>query len=147
MSEIKIIEGEIFKDYRGQINSINTFDFAGVRRTYIIHHPDTSIIRGWNGHKQERKWFYCLKGRFSVALVKIDDWDNPSADLTPEIYHLSENKSQLICVPEGYANCLKAMTENATMLVLSDKTIEEAATDNWKYDSNLWVNWSELEKI
>lgn len=144
MREIEIIEGEVFKDYRGIISSINSFNFDGVKRTYIIHHPDISIVRGWNGHKQERKWFYCLKGRFSVALVKIDDWENPSPSLNPKIYHLTEDKSQLLCVPEGYANCMKAFSKDATMLVLSDKSLEEAANDNWKYASNLWVDWTKI---
>lgn len=145
MSDVKVIEGEIFRDHRGQISSLNSFHFDGVKRTYIIHHPDASVVRGWHGHQNERKWFYCLKGRFSVALVKIDDWDEPSHDLKPEIYHLSDEKSVLICVPIGYANCLKAQTPGSIMLVLSDKSLEEAKDDSWRYSSDLWVNWNIIE--
>lgn len=142
MDEIKVIEGEIFNDYRGQISSLNLFHFEGVKRAYIIHHPDASIVRGWHAHQNERKWFYCLKGKFSVALTKIDNWENPSADLSAQIFDLSEEKSQLICVPAGYGNCLKAHISGSIMLVLSDKTLEDAMTDSWRYDSNLWVDWS-----
>ena len=145
MSEIKIIDGEIFRDYRGQISSINNFHFEGVKRTYIIHHPDISVVRGWHAHQNERKWFYCLKGKFSVALVKVDEWDNPSKDLKPEIFHLSEEKSQLVCVPAGYANCLKAHSPGAIMLVLSDKTLEDAKYDSWRYNSELWVDWENID--
>ena len=144
MSEIKVIEGEIFRDHRGQISSLNNFHFEGVKRAYIIHHPDISVIRGWHAHQFERKWFYCLKGKFSVALVKIDNWKNPSTTLEPEVFHLNEDKSRLVCVPAGYANCLKALTPNAVMLVLSDKTLEEAADDSWRYDKSMWVDWSKL---
>ena len=144
MSEIKIIEGEIFQDYRGQISSLNNFRFEGVRRAYIIHHPDVSVVRGWHAHQHERKWFYCLCGKFSVALVKIDDWENPDPALTAEIFHLDECTSRLVCVPAGYANCLKATTSNAIMLVLSDKTLEEAADDSWRYDKSMWVDWSKM---
>lgn len=144
MSDIKIIEGEIFTDFRGQISSLNSFHFEGVKRAYIIHHPDASVVRGWHAHQHERKWFYCLKGRFSVALVKIDNWDNPTEDLTPEIFHLTDQQSRLVSVPGGYANCLKAQTPDAIMLVLSDKTLEEAASDSWRYDKSLWVDWSKL---
>lgn len=142
MNGIQIIEGEIFNDHRGQISSLNSFHFDGVRRAYVIHHPDASVIRGWHAHQKERKWFYCLKGKFSVALVRIDDWDNPSDSLTPEIFHLSETRSRLICVPAGYANCLKAHIPGSMMLVLSDKTLEEAASDSWRYDSSKWVDWN-----
>lgn len=143
MADIKIIEGEIFRDHRGLISSLNSFHFDGVRRTYIIHHPDTSIVRGWHAHQHERKWFYCIKGKFSVALVKIDNWENPSENLVPEIYHLSEDKSQLVCVPEGYANCLKAHVPDSVMMVLSDKILEDALSDSWRYDSSMWINWNE----
>lgn len=145
MDDIKLIEGEIFKDHRGQISSLNTFHFEGVKRAYIIHHPDISVIRGWHAHQTERKWFYCLKGVFSVALTKIDNWDNPSPALQPKVFRLTEERSQLVCVPAGYANCLKAHTPGAVMLVLSDKTLDEGLSDSWRYDSKLWVNWENIK--
>lgn len=144
MDDIQVIHGEIFTDYRGKISSLNNFHFDGVRRAYMIHHPDVSVIRGWHAHKHERKWFYCVKGSFSVALVKIDNWEAPSQELRAEIFHLSEDDSKIICVPEGYANCLKAKTEDAVMLVLSDKTLPDAYLDSWRYDSTLWVDWNSL---
>jgi len=142
MSDIRIIEGEIFRDHRGQICSLNSFHFDGVKRAYIIHHPDISVVRGWHAHQHERKWFYCLKGKFSVALVKVDNWDSPSIDLPPEIFHLSEDDSRLICVPAGYANCLKAHLKDSMMLVLSDKILDKALGDSWRYDSSMWVDWN-----
>lgn len=141
MSEIKVIQGEIFNDERGQISSLNKFHFEDVRRTYIIHHPNVEVVRGWHAHQQERKWFYCVKGRFSVALVKPDDWDNPSPTLIPEIFHLSELDSKIVCVPAGYANCLKAFEPGSIMQVFSDKTLPEALDDSWRYDKNMWVDW------
>lgn len=144
MDNIQVIQGEIFTDYRGKISSLNNFHFDGVRRAYMIHHPDVSVIRGWHAHKYERKWFYCVKGSFSVALVKIDNWEAPSQELRAEIFHLSEDDSKIVCVPEGYANCLKAKTEDAVMLVLSDKTLPDAYLDSWRYDSTLWVDWNNL---
>lgn len=144
MSDIKVIEGEIFRDHRGQISSLNSFHFEGVKRSYIIHHPDDSVVRGWHAHQHERKWFYCIKGKFSVALVKIDNWDDPSPELRSEIFHLSEDKSQLVCVPAGYANCLKAHLPGSLMLVLSDKILEEALGDSWRYDSSMWVDWNNI---
>ena len=141
MSEIKVIRGEVFRDERGQISSLNEFHFEGVKRTYIIHHPDASVVRGWHAHQHERKWFYCVKGRFSVALVKVDDWDNPSPNLKAEVFHLDENDSKIVCVPAGYANCLKAQKDGAIMQVFSDKTLEDALGDSWRYDRDMWHQW------
>lgn len=142
MSEIKIIEGEIFRDTRGTIGSLNEFHFDGVRRCYFIHHPDISLVRGWHGHWHERKWFYCIKGNFTLACVKIDNWKQPSPDLEAEIFRLSDKQSRLVCVPAGYANCLKTATADSVMAVFSDKILSEALHDSWRYDKNLWVDWS-----
>jgi dTDP-4-dehydrorhamnose 3,5-epimerase len=145
MADVKVIDGEIFRDHRGQISSLNAFRFPGVERFYFIHHPDTSVIRGWHGHQHEKKWFYCVKGAFTVGLVEIADWENPSPDLKARRYHLTEQESRIICVPEGYANCIKASIPGSILLVFSGKTLPEAYSDSWRYDSKLWITWSENE--
>lgn len=145
MADVEIIDGEIFHDQRGQISSLNAFRFPGVERFYFIHHPDTSVIRGWHGHQHEKKWFYCVKGAFTVALVEIDNWESPSPDLKAQKYHLTEQESRIICVPEGYANCIKASVPGSVLLVFSGKTLPEAYADSWRYDSKLWITWSEDE--
>lgn len=142
MSEIQIIQGEIFADFRGQISSLNDFRFDGVQRVYFIHHSDKSIVRGWHAHQFERKWFYCIKGEFTIALVKPDNWESPSENLDAEIICLSENDSKIVCVPEAYANCVKASKDDSVLMVFSDKTIPEAYADSWRYDSALWVDWT-----
>ena len=145
MADVKVIDGEIFRDERGQISSLNAFRFPGVERFYFIHHPDTSVIRGWHGHKHEKKWFYCVKGAFTIGLVEIDDWENPSPALNAQKYHLTEEESRIICVPEGYANCIKASIPGSVLLVFSGKTLPEAYSDSWRYDNKLWITWSENE--
>ena len=145
MADVKVIDGEIFRDERGQISSLNAFRFPGVERFYFIHHPDTSVIRGWHGHKHEKKWFYCVKGAFTVGLVEIDNWESPSPDLKAQKYHLTEQESRIICVPEGYANCIKASVPGSILLVFSGKTLPEAYSDSWRYDNKLWITWSENE--
>ncbi len=145
MADVKVIDGEIFRDQRGQISSLNAFRFPGIERFYFIHHPDTSVIRGWHGHQHEKKWFYCVKGAFTIGLVEIDDWENPSSELKAQKYHLTEQESKIICVPEGYANCIKASIPGSILLVFSGKTLPEAYSDSWRYDSKLWITWSENE--
>lgn len=142
MSDLKIIQGEIFRDHRGQISSINDLRFDGIERTYFIHHPDTSIVRGWHGHQFEKKWFYCVKGAFTLGFVRPDDWVNPSPDLVAEIIRLDESDSRVVVVPEGYANCIKASVPGSVLLVFSGKLFEDALGDSWRYDSSMWVDWS-----
>ncbi len=144
---VEILQGEIFQDHRGKIASLNNFDYSPVKRSYFITHPDISVIRGWNGHKLERKWFYCLKGEFTVALVQIDNWEKPSPDLKPEIFHLNDSESKIICVPAGYANCIKAGIPDSVLMVLSDKTMAEAAelNDSYRYDADYFFKWSDLQ--
>ncbi len=142
MSDIKVIDGEIFRDARGQISSLNSLEFEGIERCYFIHHPDISVVRGWHGHQFEKKWFYCVKGSFTLAFVKPDNWENPSTNLEAEIFELNEDNSRIICVPEGYANCLKASIKDSVLLVFSGKRYEEALSDSWRYDKDMWVDWS-----
>lgn len=144
MSNISIIQGEIFNDERGRISSLNSFHFDEIKRTYIIYHPDQSVIRGWHAHKFERKWFYCIKGHFSVALVKPDNWEEPSHNLKAEIFHLTENDSKILCVPAGYANCLKAHEQDSIIQVFSDKVFEEALNDSWRFPKEMWVEWNNV---
>ena len=145
MSKVQVIEGEIFTDYRGLISSLNDFDFEGVERFYFIHHPDADVVRGWHAHQFEKKWFYCVKGAFTIGLVKIDDWEHPSENLRAEVFHLSEARSEIVCVPEGYGNCIKAEEPGAVLLVFSGKRYEEALADSWRYDKDLWVDWERGE--
>ena len=140
-TKIEVLEGEIFRDHRGQIGSLNHFRFDGVRRMYLIRHPDVSVVRAWHGHQYERKWFYCVQGSFTLALVRVDRWEEPSPDLVPEIFELSGQASRIVCVPAGYANGLKAHEPDSVMLVLSDKILDEALGDSWRYDSSMWVDW------
>lgn len=141
MDKIKIIEGGISVDYRGQISHVNNLDMSEVERFYVIHQNDTSIIRAWHAHQHEKKWFYVLKGSFKMAFVKIDNWENPSLNLKPEIFHISDKESKVLYIPEGYANGIKAEEPNSILMVFSNKILSEAVNDSWRYDSKMWMEW------
>lgn len=141
MREIKLLDGGIFTDQRGQISYANDLDMSEVARFYVIHHSDTSVIRAWHAHQHEKKWFYVVRGSFTGAFVKIDDWEHPSLDLKPEVFHLSAQKSQVLCVPEGYANGFQAEEPDSILLVFSNKILSEAVHDSWRYDPHWWMVW------
>lgn len=143
MSYFQVIDGEIFTDERGSISCLNNFNLDGVKRFYLLHHPDVSVVRGWHGHKLEKKWFSCVKGAFTIGLVEIDDWEKPSLDLKPKILHVSDRKSQIICVPEGWASCIKAEIADSILLVLSGKRFEDAMAqpDSYRFAPDYWFPW------
>lgn len=145
MSEIKVVEGELFIDYRGEIMSVNNLDFAEIKRSYVITNTDTEIIRGWHGHQDEKKWFWCVKGSFKGAFVEVDNWKCPSKNLIPHFFELRADHSQVVCVPEGYANCLRATKPDSKLIVFSSKTYPECLSDSWRYEPNYWFDWDEIK--
>ncbi|MHA1251653.1 MAG: hypothetical protein ACTSRP_16800, partial [Candidatus Helarchaeota archaeon] len=60
----------------------NDFTLPNIKRFYTIENNDTKIVRAWQGHPTETKYFFPIKGKFVVAWVKIDDFKNPSKDLS-----------------------------------------------------------------
>ena len=68
--EIKLIVGGIHTDKRGRLEFFNNFDMSLVKRIYFIKHFNVNVIRAWQGHKIESRWFKCIKGEFKIKLVK-----------------------------------------------------------------------------
>jgi len=137
----RLIEGGVFSDDRGSLQFVNDFDMSEIKRMYITTHPNTKTIRAWQGHKIEKRWFFCVKGSFKVKLVKIDNWDNPSSDCKLIEFELSENTPQVLYVPNGYANGFKAIEDNSKIMLLSDYGLNEIEDDNYRFDNTKWANW------
>ncbi len=133
-----IIKGNQHKDQRGIIRFVNDFTFDGIKRFYTITHPDTSVIRAWQGHKLETKHFFVTKGSFLINWIEIDDWDNPSKNLKVNSKILEETESELLIVPPGHANGFKALEPNSTLLVFSDMSLEDSIADDYRFPANHW---------
>lgn len=71
MKTIQLIQGGVFEDNRGKFIFANDFDLTPIQRLYHIHHPDTEVVRAWQGHKVESKWFHCIKSSFDIKLAPI----------------------------------------------------------------------------
>ncbi|QXP60671.1 WxcM-like domain-containing protein [Olleya sp. HaHaR_3_96] len=137
----ELIDGDIFSDARGTLQFVNDFNLSSIKRVYFIIHPKTETIRAWQGHKIESRWFYCVKGSFSIKLVKIDDWDNPSDNCKIFEFDLEENTPQVLFIPNGYANGFSALEKNSKLMIMSDYTLNEVQDDNYRFESTKWVNW------
>ena len=140
----QIVQGGTFTDDRGSMRFVNAFTFPDVKRFYFIKHPDTTVVRAWQGHQFEKKYFYPITGSFLIAWVKIDDFENPSENLIPEYHLLSANNSELLSVPKGYANGLKALEPDSEVMVFSDMDVEESLREKIRFPAEKWLDWSKF---
>ncbi|NVN94323.1 MAG: hypothetical protein HXX18_03460 [Bacteroidetes bacterium] len=132
------IKGNTFTDSRGTINFVNDFHFENIKRFYTITHPDTNIVRAWQGHKIETKHFFVSKGNFLICWIEIDNWENPSKELIINKQILSVETPQILIVPPGTANGFKALETNSTLVIFSDLTLEASSEDIYRFESNYW---------
>jgi dTDP-4-dehydrorhamnose 3,5-epimerase-like enzyme len=137
-----LIQGGIHTDQRGKHRFVNEFDLKGVCRFYTIQHPDISVIRAWQGHEIEAKWFFPLRGSFVLAWVKIDNFDKPSANLTADYKILKSDKPMIVHIPPGYANGLKALEAGSEIAVFSDMDVKESMKEKRRYPAECWFDWS-----
>jgi dTDP-4-dehydrorhamnose 3,5-epimerase len=140
-----IIKGGTFTDQRGSMRFVNDFRFEDIKRFYFIKHHDIAVIRAWQGHQFEKKYFYPVSGSFIVAWVKIDNFQNPSKELIPEYHILSTKNSEVISVPKGYANGLKALEPNSELMIFSDLNLKESVNEKIRFPAEWWFDWETLE--
>ena len=135
----KIIQGGNFSDHRGTLSYVNDFSFKDIERFYIISNSDTHPLRAWQGHKLDAKNFYCLSGSFRIHYVKIDNWENPSKDLTIETVTLTESESKMLHIPAGYANAIESLEPDSKLISFSTLPLSNVSEDDVRYDANYWM--------
>jgi dTDP-4-dehydrorhamnose 3,5-epimerase-like enzyme len=119
------ITGGQFSDQRGLLRFVNDFDMKQIRRMYLIE-PKFGQIRAWQGHKNEQKWFFVLEGSFLIQTVSMQEQQNRLKMIV-----LAED-NRVIHINSGNYNGFEALTEGSKMLVFSDHTIDEAASDDFR---------------
>lgn len=140
----KIIVGGTYTDHRGTLSYVNDFDLTSIKRFYTITHPDKNIVRAWQGHQEEHKYFHVIRGSFVVAWVEIDNFENPSPNLKAQYEILKTSENNVLSVPPGYANGLKAIEPNSQIMVFSDYALNESLDDKIRFDEDLWLDWSQF---
>ncbi len=131
---MKEIFGNIFIDERGSLRFVNDFNMRNVLRMYCIE-PRKDVVRAWQGHKRETKWFYAAKGRFLVKSVLMED------NKTMAEFQLSDKESRVLEIPGGYYNGFQALEEGSVLMVFSDFGLEESKGDDWRVHLDVlpWV--------
>ena len=138
MANYKLITGANFTDDRGELNFFNAFDMSSIVRFYEIKFHNMDIIRAWQAHKKEMKWFYCHTGAFVMQLIEVDDFEQPSALLKPIRIILEANNPLILEISGGYATGFKAIEENSILQVFSNFSLEESKNDDFRYPIEKW---------
>ncbi|MCL6266226.1 hypothetical protein [Flagellimonas myxillae] len=138
MTDYGLITGDVFEDERGTLRFVNSFDMAQIVRFYEISPKSQDVIRAWQGHQHEKKWFYCLSGTFVINLVKIDNFINPSDQLVSKKIELNSKTPAILEVPGGYATGIKASSEDSRLQVFSNFGLQESAADDFRFPSEKW---------
>lgn len=119
-----ILKGSKYLDERGAVSFVNSFDLAPVVRMYWIE-PVKDVIRAWQGHRKECKWFYCVKGSFLVRTVDIDTLDRVE-------YLLNSENSEVLKITPGLYNGFVALEEGSSLIVFSDSDLESSQEDDFR---------------
>ena len=139
MPSPKIIKGNSHNDHRGILNYNNLFDASPVKRIYVIENTSTKILRGWQGHKIEQRWFTALVGKFRIKLIEIDNWNSPSKSLQSQELTLDSKNLDILHIPKGYITKIQSIEKNSKLLVMADYALGEIE-DEHRYDLNYFYN-------
>jgi len=124
-NNLALIIGKHHTDERGTVNFNNDFDASEVKRIYFIENKNTDIIRAWHGHKIEKRWFSAVQGSFKIKVIKIDNWDVPSVNLSYEEFKLDAQDLKILYVPEGYATSIQALEEKSKLMLMGNYLMGE----------------------
>ena len=136
-----IISGKKYTNERGELQYYNNFDMSQIKRVYFTIHTNKEVIRAWQGHIIESRWFCCVNGGFNVKLVEIDNWENPSKELKVLKYKLTSEKQEILYIPSGYVNGFKALQTDSKLMIMSNYGFNEVENDEFRFDKNKWVKW------
>lgn len=142
----RLLEGGKVVDDRGSVAFANGFDFAGVRRFYLIENHRQGFVRAWHAHRREAKYVMVVSGAAVVAAVAIDDWERPSKSAEVHRFVLSAERPAVLYIPPGHANGFMSLTPDAKLMFFSTATVDESREDDVRFDARYWDVWSVEER-
>ncbi len=138
-------QGGMHTDERGILRFANEEVPGNYRRFYLITHTDITVIRAWQGHRLEEKTFYAISGSFTIAVLSPVQFEAPSDDEIPDFFELTEENNNFLHIPGGCYTGIKALTSNATLLVLSSFNLTDSKADDYRQPAHRWVNWNGIK--
>ena len=132
---VKVLEGGVAVDDRGQLSFVNDFDFKDVKRFYMVENHEQGFIRAWHGHKKEGKYVFVPNGAILIGCVNLE---------TEEIdrFVLSSSKPQVLYIPPGYANGFMNLQNNTKVMFFSTSTLEDSLGDDLRFEWDKWNIWN-----
>ena len=141
-----IINGDLSVDDRGELMFVNQFNMELVKRFYVVSNHKSGFIRAWHGHKIESKYVFIVNGTALISTVQIDNWDNPSNDLTVDKFVLTAKKPSILFIPNGYANGFKTLSSDSKIIFFSTSTLGDSIDDDYRFDAYKWNPWEIVER-
>jgi len=142
----RLMEGGLAVDDRGSVAFVNEFDFAGIKRFYVVANHRAGFVRAWHAHRREAKYVTVSQGAAIVGAVRIDDWDTPSREAPVHRFVLSSAKPSVLFIPAGFANGFMTLNQDAKLTFFSTGTLEESLIDDVRYDARYWDVWAVEER-
>lgn len=129
---MQVIDGDVYSDNRGTLKSVNDFNMSSVVRMYSIE-PKLKVIRAWQGHKVETKWFYAVKGSFLVKIMNMKT-------LQINEYKLNSIEPKILKIPGDNYNGFEALEVGSILMVYSDFNLQQSKDDDYRVgiDEYLW---------
>jgi dTDP-4-dehydrorhamnose 3,5-epimerase-like enzyme len=136
----KLIPISVHRDERGELRYCNEFDLSSAKRFYSISFAKEEEVRAWQAHKIETKAIIPITGITKIVLVKIDNFETGDSNHICE-FQLDASNPNVLLVPGGYANGLQAKSENSSILIFSNLSLDEAKDDDFRFDKSCFYNW------
>jgi len=133
-----LISGNQFKDQRGTLFFNNDFDLTNIKRIYVIENKNEDIVRAWQGHKIEQRWFSVIEGKFRIQLIEVDNWDKPSENLPKIEFILKSENLDVLHVPPGFISCIQSLDKKSKLIAFTDYKLGEI-NDEFKYPTNYFT--------
>lgn len=131
--EPKLISGNCHSDQRGFLFYNNNFDASQIKRVYIIENINNDVVRGWQGHQIEQRWFSAITGKFRIELIEVDNWESPSKKLKKNTFFIDAERFDVIHAPQGYISSIQSLESGSKLLVMADYLLGQT-NDEYRYN-------------
>lgn len=146
METPRLITGAAVVDDRGSLAFVNDFDFADVKRFYIVANHTRGFVRAWHGHQHEAKYVTVVQGAAIVAAVAVEDWSHPDPMAKVHRFVLSSRTPAVLYIPAGHANGAMTLTDDTLIQYFSTATVAESRGDDVRLDARFWNPWTVEER-
>ena len=143
IEDLKIITLDTFQDYRGEIWTIYSKEFADVN--FVADKITISrfgVLRGFHGDSHTAKLITCVSGQMQLAVVDLRE--NSQTYGSVETFIISDNEPKVVFVPAGCANAHLSLSDKCVFYYKWSKPYggsHNQTTIVWN-DPELGVKWA-----